>query len=96
VTDGAPRRRGVFDAVVEAMVRTIEGVMDTALAAVPGLQKISDVFNQPHEFPDLPAYDPDGDAPVTGQPVGEPGGSLPSTDKPYVGRPVGEPGGSLP
>ncbi|MBK7073412.1 MAG: DUF4157 domain-containing protein [Myxococcales bacterium] len=88
--------QAIFDAVVEAMVRTIEGVMDTALAMVPGLQKISDVFNQPHEFPDLPAYDPDGDAPVTGQPVGEPGGSLPSTDKPYVGRPVGEPGGSLP
>ena len=89
--------QAIFDAVVEAMVRTIEGVMDTALAMVPGLQKISDVFNQPHEFPDIPAYDPGGgEAPVTGQPVGEPGGVLPSTGKPYVGQPVGEPGGSLP
>ncbi|MBL8627779.1 MAG: DUF4157 domain-containing protein [Myxococcales bacterium] len=97
-TDGRTETpQAIFDAVVEAMVRTIEGVMDTAMAMVPGLQKISDVFNEPHEFPDIPAYDPDsGDAPVTGQPVGAPGGSLPSTGKPYVGQPVGEPGGSLP
>ena len=79
----------ILAAVIDTMCDTIEEVMDYAMMSLPTLRKLSDIYNAPHPFPDLGAEAPE--APVTGQPVGEPV----EAPAPVTGQPVGEPGPAL-